>query len=438
MAAKVNFFIKTTKDSKDRIYNEDVNIRMRFSNGRSFDMTALTGKQIKPDYWNNEKGIVRQRAAFLESDKFQQDLNLLRNHILKDFNDAPDRSIINSDWLHRSIDKFYNPTKYLQKNFTLFRYIQYFIDNSDIRINPKTGNPVTYKMKREYEVSFNYLQKYSQKYGEPDFGDIDQEFYQQYLEVLRDEGLKPNTVGKKIQTLKIFLNAATELGVNHNYKFKSKLFKTISEETDNIYLTKDEIQQLYEHDFTKDLCYEKVRDVFVVGCWTGLRYSDLHQINMDRVSNELITITQKKTGNKATIPIHPIVNAVLEKYNGKLPQAISNQKFNDYIREAAEEAKINSIVVQNVNLKGEVKEVKYHKHQLIASHTARRSFCTNAYKDGIPTIAIMSISGHKDEKSFLKYIKVSPEEHANMVLEIWKKGLKSSQKKEENMDDYSI
>ena len=438
MAAKVKFFIKTVKEVKNSINNDEVNIRLRFSNGRSFDLTAQSGKQINPDYWNNEKGIVRQRAAFTNSIEFQKGLDSIKAHILKEFDETADKSIINAEWLIKTIDKFYNPNKYLQNNHTLFSYIQYFVANADKRINPKTGNPICYKMQREYEVTFEYLKKYAEIYGEPDFADIDLDFYQKFLEVLRNEDLQPNTVGKKVQTLKIFLNAATEIGINHHLKYKSKNFKTISEEADNIYLTKEEIQKLYEYDLSKNPSYERVRDVFVVGCWTGLRYSDLPQMELERVDNDIIKITQQKTGNKATIPIHPIVNEILEKYDGKLPKAISNQKFNDYIKKVAEEAKINSIIVMNENRNGVISERHYFKHELISSHTVRRSFCTNAYKDGIPSIAIMAISGHTTEKAFLKYIKADKEEHARIVLDVWKNDKYKLKKNINDLEDYSI
>ena len=66
-------------------------------------------------------------------------------------------------------------------------------------------------------------------------------------------------------------------------------------------------------------------------------------------------------------------------------------------------------------------EKTYLKHEIISTHAARRSFCTNAFKDGIPTLHIMSISGHRTEKAFLKYIKVDGEEHAKKVLQMWQR-----------------
>jgi hypothetical protein len=119
------------------------------------------------------------------------------------------------------------------------------------------------------------------------------------------------------------------------------------------------------------------------------------------------------------IQVRKEVREILNKYNGKLPKQISNQKYNDYLKDAAALAKIDSIFIKTSSEKGFRIERKYKKCELISSHAARRSFCTNAYKDNIPTLSIMAISGHKTEKAFLKYIKVEPEEHAKKVLKMW-------------------
>ncbi len=334
-----------------------------------------------------------------------------------------DKTKIKNDWLTSLIDRFYNPEKYLQANTNLFGYIQYFIDNSHTRTNIKTGNPVCYKMRREYQVTFNYLKEYAKEHGEPDFIDIDLEFYDQFVDFLRKKGLSINTIGKKIQTLKIFLNSATEQGINHYQKYKSKNFVAISEESDNIYLTKEELKKFYEHDFTALPHLERVRDKFIVASWTGLRYSDLQQVTPDKIKDNgtFIELKQKKTGKKVFIPVHPMVMAILNKYNGSLPKTISNQKYNEYLKDAAKLAGIDEVFIKTASHNGMKHEKKYLKYELISSHTARRSFCTNAYEDNIPTLAIMAISGHKTETAFLKYIKTDAKKHAEKVLLVWRK-----------------
>jgi integrase len=433
MAAKVKFFVTNPKGkTKTKKKIDEVNILIRFTNGRQFDLIAPSQKQIKPGFWNNESGKVREVAEFKDSGDFQKSLKNLGDSILNEFDASPDKTKIDKKWLEQAIDKNYNPYKYKQ-SYSLFEYIQLFIDNADKRINISSGNPVGLKSKQEYKTTFSYLKRYALRYGEPDFIDMDLEFYNQFVDFLRfyeekdkdgniiKSGLAVNTIGKRIKTLKTFLNDAKEKGFNPYDKYRSKNFKKLTEESDNIYLNKEELNQLYLYDFSGQKYLERVRDLFIVACWTGLRFGDLNQITPEKIQGDFIRLKQRKTGTPVIIPLHYTVTKVLRKYNGKLPKQISNQKYNDYLKDAAKIAELNAIFIKTISHKGMKVEKKYPKHELISSHTARRSFCTNAYKDNIPTLSIMAISGHKTEKAFLKYIKVDGEEHAKKVLQMWQR-----------------
>ncbi|MEN8250130.1 MAG: tyrosine-type recombinase/integrase [Bacteroidota bacterium] len=421
MATRVKYFIETKrKITPYEKNNGEVNIRIRLTNGRKLKTTALTRQQVNPNFWNNDRGEVRQVAAFKDKVEFQRKLDDLRYFIKKEFDAAPDQTFVDHAWLNQTIDKFYNPDKYIGKGTTLFGFIKNFIQNAPKRINPKTGKNISYKVLREYAVTFDYLKKYAKLYGEPDFCDIDMDFYNNFVSLLRDQKLKTNTIGHKIDTLKTFLNEATEKGINTFMIYKNRNFKSLSEESHNVYLSEDEILMLNNYDFSDNERLERVRDIFVVECWTGLRFSDVDKVKIEKIDDGLMTIKQGKTGDSAIIPIHPFVNSILKKYGGRLPEQISNQKFNVYLKELAEIVGINQEVVRYENTINGDKEVHYKKYKLITSHTARRSFCTNAYKMGVPILAIMAISGHKSEKAFLKYIKLEQEEHARMALNLWK------------------
>lgn len=411
--AVLKFFIRTTKK------NTESNIRIRFTVGRKHDFWAVSQEFIKPEYWNVKKGIVRDVAVFKDKEALQKKLNNLDRHIWREFDLETDKESLPKDWLKITVDKFYNPEKYLT-NTTLFGFIKYFTDNAHKRINPKTGKPICYKLQREYKKTFSYLKDYKKLYNlEPDFKDIDLEFYQNFVDMLKSKGLATNTIGKKIQTLKLFLNEAREQGLNHYTKYQSSKFTAPSEESDNIYLNKDEIKQFYEYNLSKHPTLERVRDLFVVGCWTGLRFGDLTRVTPETIKGDFIEIRQGKTGKKVVIPLHSTVKEILNKYNGKLPEPMTNQKFNEYLKKAADKAGIDEPCKKTVFEKGLRIEKTFKKHKLISSHTARRSFCTNAYKDGIPSLAIMAISGHKTERAFLKYIKTDAKEHAEIFYKKW-------------------
>ena len=127
------------------------------------------------------------------------------------------------------------------------------------------------------------------------------------------------------------------------------------------------------------------------------------------IQDNMLHIKQSKTGEGVVIPIHPVVQGIMEKYKGKFPPTISNQKFNLYIKEVCKD--ILTDYVDRTQTKGGVtRTVKCQKWEFIGSHTGRRTFCTIQYKAGFPAIGLMKISGHKTESSFLRYIRVSSDE----------------------------
>ena len=129
---------------------------------------------------------------------------------------------------------------------------------------------------------------------------------------------------------------------------------------------------------------------------------------------------QRKTNNYVTIPLHPVFREIWERWGG-IPPVISNQKFNNYVKLVCKAARIRERVLKSITKGGRKTTTAYEKWQLVSSHTGRRSFATNLYKSGFPSISIMKITGHKTEAAFLKYIKVSPDDHARMLARHWEK-----------------
>jgi len=334
---------------------------------------------------------------------------------------------VNKQWLESVIDKYYNPDKYEEKPMTLFRYIQQFIDHAPHR-KSKTGKPVCYKQCREYCSTFDHLKKYAESENtEFDFNDIDNtvtnDFFSGFVSFLQKENLAQNTIHKKIQTLKIFLNNATIDG--YNTKIKYKTFMLDKEDTDAIYLNEEELQTITDLDLSNNKRLERVRDLFIAACWTGLRYGNwkdikMENIKLDNKGNLVLHVMQDKTGNKVEIPCHEIVLEILKKYDNQLP-IITDQKCRDYLKEIGEIAKLNSDEFITRTKGGIKRTVKYKKWQLIATHTARRSFATNLFDRGVKTYTIMQVTGHKSESAFYRYIRRKPHDYSDDILRIWNK-----------------
>jgi integrase len=156
--------------------------------------------------------------------------------------------------------------------------------------------------------------------------------------------LSKNTIGTRKKILKTFLAAANDRGIIVPSDYTKKSFKKPSEETFSIYLTESELMQMYnKSDMPKYL--ENVKDLFLIGCYTGLRFSDLSRLKKENITSDgTISIKAEKTEKTVVVPIHPIVRQIFEKYNYQLPKMPANQNYNDYIKIVAESAKINELV----------------------------------------------------------------------------------------------
>jgi integrase len=151
-------------------------------------------------------------------------------------------------------------------------------------------------------------------------------------------------------------------------------------------------------------------------------------VKKDHIKNGNICIKMQKTGDVVVIPLHPVVVRIMKKYKesspNSLPQVVSNQKMNDYLKDIGRLAKLKQPVLIN-ETKGNLKvETMHKKYELISTHTARRSFATNLYLEDFPTLSIRKITGHKTEAAFLRYIKMDGEQSASRLKEHWSKQTK--------------
>ncbi len=386
-----------------------IQLHVRF-NGTKFVYSA--GESIHPSNWD----FVCQRAKVTRKYPENSDVNFwlgrVENEIKNIFrnlridNIVPTVSILKNELSIRLNDK---P---VPQKIDLFGFIEKYIEDAS-----RTKKRTTIQV---YNNVFRQLKSYSVLKNQPlNFDNIDLEFYGYYFQhMVMSLKYSLNTASKHIRSLKTFLNAASESGDNTNFAFRSKKFKRPSEEVQKIYLTETEIDKLYNLDLTDNKRLEKVRDAFIVGCYTGLRFSDFTELKPENIQGDLIKVKTQKTGETVFIPFKGRVVEIYKKYNNNFPCSISNQKMNEYLKELGVIAEINEPVVISKMLCGVKTDKYYKKHELLSSHCARRSFCTNAYLAGVPAINIMKITGHKTEKVFMGYIRFSQEENANKLKDL--------------------
>jgi len=414
---QITFFLRSPNlKSKRPIY-----LSYRFNRNDKFVYPLPI--QIESKYWNPKKYRVRDTLAAELKNTINIFLENLENEAYIQIAAlVNDKKEITKPALKNILDNYLHPERIKpeEKPQNLHEFIQDYIKRSETKVNPNSGKQLSYYTIRKYYQFYEELKDYEKKFKITlDFDDIDLEFYENFIDMLREKNKANNTIGKHTKVFKAILNEATEKGINTNLKFRSKRFKAFSETGDAIYLNENELQKIYSLDLSKNTKLEKVRDLFIVGSWTGLRFGDFTSIKPEFIIGNFLHIEQHKTLGKITIPLHPIVLEILNKYKGHLPKAISNQKFNEYLKEIGKLAELTEPVYKTITRGGKRISTKYKKWELITTHTARRAFSSNLYKSGFPAKSIMQITGHQTDTSFMKYLKLTPDEHAKLLQQHW-------------------
>lgn len=244
---------------------------------------------------------------------------------------------------------------------------------------------------------------------------VGMEFCEDFIHYLRaDKSLMQNTVKGHHERLNAMLQKAMLYGYPVDNTYKEVSFQ--EEEVSAVFLSMTEITRIYY--FENLTRFQKeIRDYFVIGCMTGLRYSDysrLNETNFDRNAN-LIRIKTQKTGAVVSIPMHRFVREILQKYNYQPPKGRGIQYFNRAVKDICRKVGLDESILWERTVGTEVVKKEVPKYELISSHTARRSFATNMFLQNVPTYRIMLITGHKSESSFFKYIRVTREENASAL-----------------------
>lgn len=420
--ATINYFIGGTKRKSVPIY-------VRLIAGHKKMFIAPSGFSIDPKTWSNKTQALKQRITTKADDKLTDKRaelkKLLNTEVL---NYAGEYS---KQWLMDVIYKFHHKTPADAKS--LNEFITKFISDIEAgKVKNKSGRNITTGTARNlkgFQRIFNEYQgvytdkriKELTKEGKPlrqpqaiDFEDVTFDFYNSFKNFLTDEGYKLNTVGRFIKQLKYFMSKSLAEKKHSNREFKESAFTSMTEEVFTVSLTPEELDKIYNYDLSHDKRMETARDKFIVLCETALRVSDYDKIDVNiRTVNgtPLIFLYQTKTADPVIIPLTERMEEVLAKYDGKLPR-IHEVYVNKYIKSIAYQCGITEQLRWEATKYGKRYPKVEYKWKLISCHTGRRSAASNMYRSGIPTLDIMRLTGHKTEKEFLKYIRLSNEEVA--------------------------
>lgn len=252
------------------------------------------------------------------------------------------------------------------------------------------------------------------------FKNINKEFYNSFIKYCVDvKKHSANTLSRNVGLFKTFMFWAIENKFTYNIDFKE--FKNIKRyTTDEVALTFDDVIEVYNFDLEDNQKLIRIRDLFVFGCVTGMRYSNYSQVRKKDIINGFIKVYDRKDKSKSlSIPLNKYSSEILEKYDYELPN-ISNQKFNEYLKELFQKIGFTDSIKKTMRYGNDIIESESHFYERISSHTARRSFITIMKNKNVPDKVIMSYTGHKSLEVFNNYYRPNENHKINFMNDVFR------------------
>ena len=397
---------------------ENVPIRMRviFASHR---IEFTTGYRIDAAKWDADKQRVKngctnklkQSASDINTDLLRYYTimqEVFKEYEVKDIMPTPQE-------IKDSFNNKVNPTEGVQEEQKGF----WEIFNEFVSECGKQNNwtDSTYE---KFAAVKNHIKEFK---AEPAFVYFDEEGLNNYVEFLRKtKDMRNSTIGKQLGFLKWFIRWAFKKGYHQNIAYETFKPKLKNTPKKVIFLTWDELNKLKACNIPQNKQYlERVRDVFLFCCFTGLRYSDVYNLRTSDVKADHIEITTVKTADSLVIELNNHSKAILEKYKdvhfegNKVLPVISNQKMNDYLKELGELAEINEPIRETYYKGNQRIDEVTPKYALLGTHAGRRTFICNALALGIPAQVVMKWTGHSDYKAMKPYIEIADDIKANAM-----------------------
>ena len=407
----VSFFLKKERQYKDGTC--PVFMQINFNGNRI--RRPVQGITAKAQHWIQDKGRIRKPAK--TEDNSYEEFNTRLDEIQGKIGEAKKYVFLNRirvtekfilDWLYKK------DSVQISKKFFLPLFEEYL---NTIR-SSSAARTIMGK-----ETVKNFLKIYQEsKKLELHLSDFNSDFFEQLRRYAYEEKkIGANYFAKIIATLKTFLHWALDKGHTDSQAFKK--YSAPEKEIEIIYLTEDELELLYKHTF-KSTRLSHVRDVYCFCCFTGLRISDVFSLDSTHIQKDQIIKVIQKTQEINAIPLSKYAKKILSKYKGTVREPlpkISVQKFNKYIKECCKAAGIDT-PTSIVRFSGGTRTTEtMPKHELITSHTARKTFATNSLIFGMTEMVVRNMLGHKKEESFRRYVKIADSVKKNEMNDTWGK-----------------
>lgn len=417
--------------------SERSSITMRFRwdyHDFRFDLKDNLGSVVKipPPLWDSARQQPIKRSNIPSQYRSEianiENINIIINRTRL----AIEKILIESNIISSKIDNEYIRKKLLEelkltkdKNKSI-KINDYILELTD---EMHKGSLLIEKSKKKYSEEtikqYKNLSKEINNYkSKSTFPDIDQEWYNEFIIHLQRNNYTASYIGNFIKNLKVVMRIALTRKVSNNENHLANWFiKPKGINATKLYLSETEIKQIYEFQLVDENEYlDKYRDMFLVGCYTGLRVSDYKKLtkenfNKTEKGNYVISVPTKKTGENAVLPIvWSELLTIAEKYDYKFPK-LDDQKINKYIKIICKMIGFTDTKSYYVTKGGKNVLITKEKYNEIATHTGRRSAITNLHLRGLSYEDICKFTGHKKLSIIDDYNKASTQETADIIIE---------------------
>ena len=379
---------------KNKNTNSKSLILLRYYVAKDKKLFQLSTKlSIKPSDWSfdNRMPIVKRGLASVESRQLTNKLNSISEKL---------QAVLlqyGKDVRVENLKEAFSPKREKENVEDLFLE---FIEER------KLQGTVSKSSIQKYNVVFDKYQNFCAK-GLTKYKilQLNDDFYVNFLSYMRHEhDLNDNTLSRYLNFFKTFVLWCSRKGIDINMDYKKVSVKKY--EADGIALTAEDVKTLEQAVLTG--AEEKARDLFLIGVYSGQRFSDYSVFDRADVQGKFIIKRAEKTEKHSYIPLHNKLKDLLDKYDWRLPK-ISSQKFNVRIQAVCKKLGFDE-QIKKTTYRGKKKIVEVlPKWRMVASHTARRTYTTLACEAGIADHFVMAVTGIKDPKTLQKYKKLNKE-----------------------------
>jgi len=414
----VRFAFKETNVNMERDKKRVSPINLVFSyKGKKFKYS--TGYKACYEDWDFSKQRIKaNKSLLINAREVNNLLNLIETSLSKEYSKyISEQVLVTNELLKSFLDNLLNKKIIEVKPELTDTFFEFAYNH----LNDKKRS-VTKATFYSYRQTLIKLETYSKHYKLIiTFDSFDKKFVNSFNTFLQEHyNHKQNSISKHFKNLKTYLIEASNRGFIKNTAFVIKDFFSPTENTTAIYLDEKELKKMYDEDLTDNPTMELARDIFLIGCYIGQRVGDYNGLTKDDIVTikgiSFFKIKQSKTKTDVLCPITKEISEIMRlRYNNLPPKKLNEPDINDNIKDLGKRLGFTKKIKCEFTQGGKKIVQMVPKYDLIMTHTARRSFCTNMYLKKMPVYDIMLFSGHKTEREFYKYIKIKDEERAQYI-----------------------